>query len=182
VVAPGKVGRRGSHWRWPAQRRSKAATELRWSGRASSPTTGGGDGGGEARSKRRGRWGHDGAHRGGRGKPWRGSTKTARRRLSVRPARTRGRGKRGRGDGVRGCALAREDERGKKGGCDGDGAPFIGDVVGLGDRPRVAPRDGEAWGAWGHRGGQVARRGRQRPSRGASRRRMTSAETGEGGG
>jgi hypothetical protein len=37
----------------------------------------------------------------------------------------------------------REDERGKKGG-GGDGAPFIGDVAGVGDGPRVAPRGREA--------------------------------------
>jgi hypothetical protein len=42
----------------PAWRRSKAAAELRWPGRASmSHAAGGGDGGGEVRSKRGRRWG-----------------------------------------------------------------------------------------------------------------------------
>jgi hypothetical protein len=56
-----------------ARRRSKAAAELRWPGRAStSPAAGGGDGGGEARSKRGGRQGCGGCsarartHEGGR--------------------------------------------------------------------------------------------------------------------
>jgi hypothetical protein len=46
---------------------------------------------------------------------------------------TQGRGERGRR--VTGCsgALVREDERGKKGGRGGDGAPFIGDAAGVGD-------------------------------------------------
>jgi hypothetical protein len=49
------------------------------------------------------------------------------------------------GKGVTGCssALMREDERGKKG---GDGAPFIGNVVGVVDGPRAVPHGGEAWG------------------------------------
>jgi hypothetical protein len=50
----------------PARWHSKAAAELRWLGRAStSPATGRGDEGGEAWSKRGGRWGHNSAHRGG---------------------------------------------------------------------------------------------------------------------
>jgi hypothetical protein len=50
-----------------------------------------------------------------------------------------------------GCsgALMREDERGKKGGHNGDGTPFIGNVAGVGDGLRAAPRSGEVWGAWG---------------------------------
>jgi hypothetical protein len=49
-------------------------------------------------------------------------------------------------------ALAREDERERKGGHGGDGAPFIGDAAGVGDGPRVVPHDGVSWGAWGQRG------------------------------
>jgi hypothetical protein len=69
-------------------------------GRASmSPAAGGGDMGGEVRSKRDARRGCDGAHRGA-GEEWCGSTKMARRWQSGWPARTRGRGKSGGGDGV----------------------------------------------------------------------------------
>jgi hypothetical protein len=63
-------------------------------------------------------------------------------------ARPQGRGE--RGGSVRGCsgALAREDERGKKGGS-GAGVPFIGNAVGVGDGPWVVPHSGKAWGAGG---------------------------------
>jgi hypothetical protein len=57
---------RGSHQRWPAavgRRKRHGAAELRWLGRASmSPAAVGGDGGGEAWSKRGGQRGRDGAH------------------------------------------------------------------------------------------------------------------------
>jgi hypothetical protein len=70
------------------RRHSKAAAELRWPGRASmSHAARGGDKGGEARSKRRGRRGRGGAHR-GRGKEWRGGTMMARWWQSGQPAWT----------------------------------------------------------------------------------------------
>jgi hypothetical protein len=47
---------------------------------------------------------------------------------------------------VLGRALTREDERGKKRGCGGDGAPFIGDAARVRDGPWAAPRGGKAWG------------------------------------
>jgi hypothetical protein len=54
----------------------------------------------------------------------------------------------------------REDERGKKGGCDGNGVPFISERSGVGDGLQAAPRGGEGWGgARGQRGGQAVRRG-----------------------
>jgi hypothetical protein len=56
------------------------------------------------------------------------------------------------GKGVTGCsgALAREDERRKKGGHGGDGAPFISERNGVGDDPRAAPHGGDGWGgSWG---------------------------------
>jgi hypothetical protein len=59
------------------------------------------------------------------------------------------------GKELTGCSgvLAREDGRGKKTGrCGEDGAPFIGDAVGVGDEPRAVPHGGKAWG----RGASVA--------------------------
>jgi hypothetical protein len=56
----------------PTRWRSKAVAELQWPGRAStSPVAGGGDGGGEAWSKRGGRQGHGRAHQGGATMVWR---------------------------------------------------------------------------------------------------------------
>jgi hypothetical protein len=40
-----------------------------------------------------------------------------------------------RGDGVLGCALMREDKRGKKRGGGSDGAPFIGNAIAGWGRP-----------------------------------------------
>jgi hypothetical protein len=117
VVASGKVRWRGSHRRRPTAvgwRKWSDAVELRWPGRAStSPTVGGGDKGGETRSKRVGRRGCDAAHRGGGGQ-WHNGARTVRRRQSDRLTWTRGQGKRGGGDEVLKHALTREDERGKK--------------------------------------------------------------------
>jgi hypothetical protein len=61
------------------------------------------------------------------------------------PAWTQGQGKRGGGDGLLKHALTREDEKGKEKGHGGDGAPFIGNAAGVGDRLRAAPRGSEAW-------------------------------------
>jgi hypothetical protein len=69
------------------------------------------------------------------------------------------------GKGVTGCsgALMREDERGKKG---GDGAPFIGNVVGVVDGPRAVPHGGEAWGVGlAHGSGDVVWPAAARPRR-----------------
>jgi hypothetical protein len=63
------------------------------------------------------------------------------------------------------CSSARSRGRTRgerKGGHGGDGAPFIGDVAGVGDGPRAVPHDGEVWGKEGaQRGGRAAWCGRQ---------------------
>jgi hypothetical protein len=85
------------------------------------------------------RRGPKGTDEGGTGELTKGErnsgTKTARRRRSGRPARTRGRGEREGGDGVL--------ERAREGG------PLIGNATRVGDGPWVAPHGGEAWGVWG---------------------------------
>jgi hypothetical protein len=65
-----------------------------------------------------------------------------------------------REEGATGCSSARSRGRTRwerKGGCDSDGAPFIGDTAGVGDGPRVAPHGDEALGQLGGR----AARGRR---------------------
>jgi hypothetical protein len=102
----------------------------------------------------------------------------------IERARTQGRGE--RGWRVTGCssALAREGEQGKKRGWghNGDGAPFIGDAVGVGSRPRAVRHGG---GASSQHGSWVARCDRHRLGRGAHGWRArgshaTGAETWEG--
>jgi hypothetical protein len=67
----------------------------------------------------------------------------------------------GLGRGVRGvCSGGRSWERKGKGGLRWRRARFIGSVVGSGEWAA----GGEAWGAWGQRGGQVARCGRSSPT------------------
>jgi hypothetical protein len=39
--------------------------------------------------------------------------------------------------------------RGERKGSGGDGVPFIGNAVGVGDGPWVVPHSGKAWGAGG---------------------------------
>jgi hypothetical protein len=50
---------------------------------------------------------------------------------------------------VVGHALVMEDERGRKKGCRGDRAPFIGDAAGVGDGLHVVPHGDKAWGGGG---------------------------------
>jgi hypothetical protein len=47
---------------------------------------------------------------------------------------------------VVGHALVMEDERGRKKGCRGDRAPFIGDAAGVGDGLHAVPHGDKAWG------------------------------------
>jgi hypothetical protein len=62
----------------------------------------------------------------------------------IERARTQGRGERGWRVTRCSSALAREGEQGKKRGRghSGDGAPFIGDAVGVGSRPRAVRHGG----------------------------------------
>jgi hypothetical protein len=97
-----------------------------------SPATGGGDMGGEARSKRAGRRGHGGAHRGRGERIVREREDGAAAAVRSASADTRpGKERRG-GDGVLGVrSWGRTSGERKKGG-GGDGAPFIGDTAGSG--------------------------------------------------
>jgi hypothetical protein len=96
---------------------------------------GGGDKGGEARSKRDGDGGTVELTEGGG--EWRGGAKTTRRRQSGWPARTRGRGQRGGGRRGARAVLAKEEERGKRKGRAASMTPFIDAAGGRGRRGGV---------------------------------------------
>jgi hypothetical protein len=125
------------------------------------------DRGGEARSKRGGRWGHGGAHRGGGGS----NGAAAIVRLAGMDTMLR---KERRGDGVLGRVLVREDERGKeKGGRGGDKAPYIGDTAVGGGWATGGTMRRRGVGGMG-----LARHGRQWPSHSALMQCVTGVRIG----